>query len=735
MASNHSWRFNREGGFEQVRLDRGADIVSLRQLDPKLWVALACPVKGLEMDEATLALLDTDGDGRIRVPEIITAAEWIDGVLKNPDTLLKGGDSVALSDLDESNETGAAILSSARQILANLGKADATSISLADVSDTAKIFAGNRFNGDGIMPPDQMEDDALKALAEHVIATQGGVDDRVGTAGVDQEKLDAFFTEAKAYLEWWDSAAGDAEKLPLGDATAGAVAAFEAVQSKIDDYFTRCQLVAFDARSADAMNGADTDWKAISSGEVNGADDQIAAFPIAQIEGNRPLPLDAGVNPAWIARITAFRDNTVKPLLGNRPTLVPGDWASIKAKLAAFQGWNSTKAGGTVEAVGLDALRAYVAGDGQAQISSLLAQDIALKPQADAIDSVEKIVRFQRDFHQLVENFVSFRRFYKKDEKSIFQTGVLYLDNRSCDLVMRVDDVAKHGALANLSACYIAYLNCTRKGNGDKRSIAAIFSDGDVDFLRVGRNGVFYDRDGNDWDATITKVVENPLSIRQAFWAPYKRVVRAIENQIEKSAAAKEKAAQAKLDGGVAKAKAAATPPPAAKAGAKPAPAAKGAKAAPAAKPAPFDIAKYAGIFAAVGLAAGMLLGALSMLFTGFLSLAWWQMPFAIMLLLLVISGPSMLLAALKLKNRNLGPILEANGWAINARARINIPFGRSLTQMAKLPEGSQVGSADPFGDEKSPWPLIKKLLILWVAASIGWGLWVNLGPIVKSWF
>ena len=34
----------------------------------------------------------------------------------------------------------------------------------------------------------------------------------------------------------------------------------------------------------------------------------------------------------------------------------------------------------------------------------------------------------------------------------------------------------------------------------------AAFTAGDVDFLFVGRNGVFYDRAGNDWDATIVSI-------------------------------------------------------------------------------------------------------------------------------------------------------------------------------------------------------------------------------------
>src|SRR5512137_2944552 len=90
MNTNHVWRFFRAGGFDQVRLDTGSDLMALDQLDQKLWVALACPTSGLEFDKATLTLIDTDKDGRIRVPELIAAAKWAGSCLKDPDDLLKG---------------------------------------------------------------------------------------------------------------------------------------------------------------------------------------------------------------------------------------------------------------------------------------------------------------------------------------------------------------------------------------------------------------------------------------------------------------------------------------------------------------------------------------------------------------------------------------------------------------------------------------------------------------------
>src|SRR5206468_3661952 len=122
----------------------------------------------------------------------------------------------------------------------------------------------------------------------------------------------------------------------------------------------------------------------------------------------------------------------------------------------------------------------------------------------------------------------------------------LYLDNRSCNLCIEVADAGKHGALAHLSGAYLAYCDLSRPG-GAKRQVVAVFTDGHSENLIVGRNGVFYDRKNQDWDATITKIVANPISIREAFWSPYRKLVRMIEDQIAKRAAAADAAAQQQL--------------------------------------------------------------------------------------------------------------------------------------------------------------------------------------------
>jgi hypothetical protein len=317
---------------------------------------------------------------------------------------------------------------------------------------------------------------------------------------------------------------------------------------------------------------------------------------------------------------------------------------------------------------------------------------------------VEKLLRYCRDLHLLANNFVSFRDFYTRKAKATFQAGTLYLDGRSVDLCVTVADVAKHAEIASLSRVYLVYCECTRRGGGDKMTIAAGFTAGDSDFLMVGRNGVFYDRKGQDWDATIVRIVEHAISIRQAFWAPYKKAARMIGEQFRKLSAARSRASEQ------------ATALRMARAGEK---TAAGLPVSP--PPPPFDVAKFAGIFAAIGLAIGAIGAALASAIAGLFRLAWWQFPLLFAALILIISCPSVFLAWLKLRKRNLGPILDANGWAVNARAKINIPFGASLTAAARLPENAERSLTDPFAEKKRPWLVY---LILLAMAGVLLALW-----------
>lgn len=697
MGNVHRWHFFRAGGFDQVKLHTGLDLAHLDQLDPKLWVALACPVQGLEFDTRTLQLMDTDGDGRLRVPEIIAAAKWTCSCLKNPDELFCANGALPLSAINDQTPDGKRLLASAKQILRDLGKPDATSITVEDTVDTVRLFSQTKFNGDGVVIADAAEDDTTKAVIQAIIDCYGAETDRSGKPGINEAKLYQFFTDAQAYLDWWAKGQGDRTVLPLGDATPAAAALVQQLRPKIDDYFARCRLASFDSRAVTVVNRTESDYAAFANKDLAANIPELAGFPLARVEPGRPLPLVDGVNPAWAGVLQQFQQAVVEPLLGKRTALTEAEWQQIQSKLAPFEQWSASKAGGAVEKLGRAKLEEIVKSNARQTIADLLARDRALEPEFNAITAVERLTRYYRDLVPLLKNFVSFEHFYARKIPAIFQAGTLYLDQRACELCLRVDDPAKHGVLAGFSRFYLAYCDCVRKATGEKMTIAAAFTNGDSDNLIVGRNGVFFDRKGRDWDATITKIVDNPISIRQAFFAPYKKFLRFVEEQIAKRAAAAEAASEQKL----------AT---AAEATAK----ADQTKAPPAVRK--IDI----GTVAAIGVAVGGITAAFGALLQAFFGLGIW-MPLGILALILVISGPSMVIAWLKLRQRNLGPLLDANGWAVNAKAKVNLPLGACLTRIAKLPEGAHRDLTDPYAERNTGRNIVLGLLAVIILLLVGW--------------
>jgi hypothetical protein len=702
MNAKHNWQFYRSGGVDQVIFRDGADIASIDQLDQKLWMALSMPVRGTEFDPRTADLLDTDHDGRIRPPEVIAAVKWAVAAFKDVGVVMKGGDSVPLDAIRDP-----AILAGARRLLENLGTPDAKCVSLADVADQAAVYAKTLFNGDGIVPAEAAGDADTRQAIEAIIATMGAVADRSGKPGVNQANVDAVFAKAQGWAAWSDHVAAQAASvLPLGLAgTQAASAALKRVKVKVDDYFARCRLAAFDARALAALNSEESAYLALAaSKDLTITSQEIGVLPLARIASGAALPLDGEtVNPAWGEAMAALCTHAVTPLLGaGRHTLCEADWVALQSKLAPYEAWCAARPAGcgAIEALELPRLRAWLAGNTRAAITALIQKDAALEPETAQFAAVEKLVRFQRDLFELLTNYVTFADFYGRTD-AVFQAGTLYLDARACHLCIEVSDPGKHGLLAGLSAGYLAYCDLVRPG-GQKRSIVAVFTNGDSDNLMVGRNGVFYDRQGRDWDATIVKIIANPISVREAFWLPYKKLIRMIEEQVAKRAQAADAASTAKLST-VATTVATADQTKAAD------------KAAATAPKKQLDLGTIALIGTAIGGISALVGGLLQALF----GLGVW-LPLGLAGVLLLVSGPSMLLAWMKLRQRNLGPILDANGWAINTKARLNVPFGASLTQLATVPIGSSRVLTDPYAEKKQPWWLYILLVVL-LALAYGW--------------
>ena len=270
-GDSYNWTFANIGGVTRVTINTGEDIAHLGELDQKLWTVLSCPVKGLEFDEETLRLMDTDNDGKIRVGEVVAASQWLCSTLKDKDLILRGDDQVALSQIDGESENGAAVLAAAQRILER--KAEDVVITMDDVAAAKAAF-----------------DEKVKAKDD---ATAAVVDNR-----------------------------------PYGDNTDDAIAAVNALKNKVADYFMRCKLIAFDEECSSAVDVSVEKIQAISELNLSTCSDKIADYPLARPVKECRLTLGAGINPPgrplstrpkrWLS-VSIIR----KPMPSTRPSGVP----------------------------------------------------------------------------------------------------------------------------------------------------------------------------------------------------------------------------------------------------------------------------------------------------------------------------------------------------------------------------------------------------------------------------
>ena len=525
--ANYKWTFSNVGGATRVRIQSAEDIRHLGELDKKMWTVLSCPVSGLEICEESLKAIDIDGDGKLRIKEVVAAADKLCAVLKDPSSLFEQKDEIAIANL-----------------------ADET------IAEVAK-----------------------KVAADKQVVTLADVDAAIAAVAIEEQPV------------------------PAAPLEADVIAAYKEKSAEYAAYFEQ---------------------------------EKLQKIGLALIPEETPKP-----------------GMTEKKFLEMGQQIA--DWEA--AKVAA-------------ETANADALAAAKA----------------------VFEPLRTLLLVHRDFYRLLKNFVTFEDFYdtKQSVVASFQAGTLVIDQRACRLCIRVNDLPKHDAQAPQSGIYLIYCDCESKKLGKKMQIVAAMTQGEIKNLSVGKNAIFYDNAGNDYDATVTKIIDNPISIRQAFWTPYRKFGNWIQEKINKSAAEKDAKA---FDDMKTKADSAADPN--------------------APKKQAFDIAKFAGIFAAIGMALGMIGTALVEVAAGMKGFAWWQYLLILVCILLVISGPSMIMAWMKLRRRNLAPVLNANGWAVNADTIISVPFGVTLTEQVQFP---LIKLTDPFA--KKGMPTWKKALI-WIVVLI----------------
>ena len=688
MPPTQQYAFRNYGGTYQLQINSMDDLAGISDLDEPFWMATSAPTHQLVCDPKVLTYLDHDKNNRILSHDIRTANNWLHRVLRHYNAVNRQLLELNLDDLNTEDADGTRMLTTARRILHNLKRPDNSPLTLADLHDQKAILQQGDRNGDGVIPPDSIEEEDVRTFAVHIMDTVGKVNDLSGVAGVDKAHLERFIACADGLVKWQHAHSAEHTQ-PLGANTAAACDLLESLKPVIEDFFQLCKVV-----NLNKLLGRDDPVIPVPP-EVfdtsDAADGYLKNAPIARPNANGVLPLKRDLNPCYAETIRRFMDDVVTPLPqlnmdSNMEELTEAEWQAIDASFNTYRSWLTSKSGGEVEKLSLEQLETYLSGDLPQRLGARIDADLAVGAELDAVNDLEKLILLQRWFLPICNNFISFPHLYDPDERAMFEVGRLIIDGRIFQLNIKVTDPNSHAAVAKNSGVYLMYSEITSSDPKEKFFMVTPVTSRRLGRLGINKRGVLFDRDGREWDARVVKVVDNPVSLIEAMMAPFRKIGAMLAGTVQKLTSSAEKQIQtkltstgAKMEKGVAEG-ITVTERQAAADSQTVATAAQGA-AAPQGKSSR-DLLLAGGVtIAALGSSFAFIAKTIASLK---LHQALAVMAFGLGIVLI----PVMLIAIYKLYRRNLSAILEASGWAINGRMRLTYRLGKIFAPRPTRPDG-----------------------------------------------
>ena len=677
MAVLSDVAFRRFGRSYHLNIESAKDLEHVLDLDEAHWVATGAPIDTINCDATFLELLDVDDNGRIMCYELIGAIRWVLDVLKDPAGLDEKRGTLKTDALNVEHPDGEKIRLSVRKMLAQLAKPRGRKISLDEVREIKRQVEETPVSEAGVVLEEASEDAEVRAFISDVLSTVGGVPHPSGTDGVNQEKLDRFLEDARATLDWEARAAipegaSQTDIMPLGEETAAAFAAYAALVDKIDQYFAQCRAVALEPTLAERFGATAAELDAMDLDDPTVISQVLGEAPLATPRAERVLPLIDAVNPHYADALVEVRAKAVAPVLGDAvDTLTESDWERIKGAFAAHADWRDARPAEAVGKLGAETLETYLDERFRSAVAELIAGSVNTAYVLDNIRLTEKLILYQAHLIDFANNFVSFPDLYDEKRRAMFEMGSLVCDGRRFNMAVRVKDRAEHTAVAKTSNLYVMYVLITSRDKTETIEVAIPVTSGGKGNLCVAKRGLFIDVDGLEWDAKVVEIIDNPISLREALVAPFRRVGRALTGKLESITTAAEK----KVDVVAAQA----VPPVTS-------------GAAPAAAPTPApEAAKSGGVGAGTllmggGVAVAALGSALAYITKTLAGMALWHVLAGIATAVLIVMIPLSIMAFVKLRRRDLSAILEGSGWAINARMRLTRRQARFFTRRPPYP-------------------------------------------------
>jgi len=690
MTTTANMTFRRYGHSYHLQIETAEGLAQVIQLDEAHWVANNAPLNTIYCDNTFLQLLDADNSQRITCGKVKDAIRWLLSVLRDWKGITERSQVLHLSAIDTDTNPGRQIHDAACKALMSLGQPDAKEITLDQVRQIKAQVSSMPVSATGVVLPQAAEEPEVRQFITDIITTIGGLPHPAGVQGIGTAQLDKFINNAAAYLNWHEQGhipvgKEKTEIMPLGSDTASTYATLTLLRAKLDQYFAQCEALAIDERFVQRMGWTEQELQSLDFDDPTVLEEVLKRAPLAKAKPGQPLNFEAQINPYYAETLAEFRSKVMAPVLGGATkTLSAEQWQKIKAFFAGHTNWLKSKPGAAVETLGLDKLKKYLDTRFIDAVRDLIADSSKTAFILDNIHLIEKLILYQANIIDFANNFVSFPHLYDTKRRAMFETGSLVIDGRWFRLAVKVDNRQRHCEVARTSNIFVLYIQVTPEPGQPTFEVAVPVTSGGKGNLCIGKRGVFYDATGNECDAKVVHIIENPISFKEALLCPFRRLGRLLTGKIESITTDAEK----KLDAQASAAISQVSPQPAAK-----------------------QVSGLAtgGLLMGAGVAIAALGSAAAYITKTLAQVSWLTIAIGVTGALLLVMLPMAIVAFLKLRKRDLSVILEGSGWGINAPMRLTHRQAHFFTQRPKYPKGSK-------GIFRLRWRALTIILILLIA-------------------
>ena len=667
-ARDYIYHFQKYGKAAHFVINTAADLKMVPELDPAHWVASSAPIAGINIDAEFLEYVDHDANQRITHSGISAAVQWMFRVFKAYDGFFENSQKLDLDAINADDKEGSRIIASARKVIERAGNGASSSVGLEDVRRIKREIESQPVSEAGVILPIATDTAEAADFIRDGIRITGGCDHPGGEKGINKALVDEFIRRISDFLEWRDVASETT--FPLGSETEELYKRHEVLIGKIDHFFSLCAAAAVDERIISRPYFEESTLPTLGGESPEKVQELVRAAPLAVPNTSLILGIGECKNRYFIDELQIFFRDVARPILndiGDEMTFE--QWNSIHSAFAAFTAWRAARPPGAEIMSEIRKIEKYVEPAVQSAALSLIDRSVETAIDLDNIRFLEKAALFQVYLLDLINNFVSFPNLYDCSRRAAFEKGSFLVDGRYLNLALRVENRARHRLLAANANMFVLYLQVFDKSGNPAYEVALPVTSGGKGNLFAGKHGVFIDLDGAEHDAEIVEVIENPISVKEAIVAPFKRLVKLLTGKIE----AITTDAQKQLD----------------------AVATQGLSTLSGGEQQPQTAVQQRGINAGSlllggGVAIAAIGSAVAYITSTVSQLRWWQILGGLLGAVFAVALPATILAFLKIRKRDLSAIIEASGWAVNARMRMTRRLNSSFTTRPPYPVASK---------------------------------------------